>query len=255
MRRSMEVDTKGRRWRVTYTKHLKQKRKVYHDGFLELSASGDKVRLYDEIENLIEVKFLTKVDSIECGNSFTMDSHLVDIADAVNLSSNPTVTPFAQQNGSKRNSFHRKPLYKVSNMMESNTKGKKSKPCTTPSPSSNSSFPNSLLEVDLVNADDSSNKWVAMEQVQLYDEHKRLLESKVLGKDDMLESGRTLIMQAHLVDIGLSTLEVGKENCSVSSLRKPFQKPASPIHSFVDNRKEAASVEPSRLGNNSVLKG
>lgn len=42
----MEVDTNGRRWRVTYTKHLKQKRKVYHDGFLELSASGDKVMCY-----------------------------------------------------------------------------------------------------------------------------------------------------------------------------------------------------------------
>lgn len=42
----MEEGTKGRKWRVTYTKHLKQKRKVYHDGFLELSASGDKVRYY-----------------------------------------------------------------------------------------------------------------------------------------------------------------------------------------------------------------
>lgn len=83
--------------------------------------------------------------------------------------------------------------------------------------------------------DDSSNKWVAMEQVQLYDENERLLESKVLGKDDVLESGQTLIMQAHLVDISLSTIKVGKENCSVSSVRKPFQKPASPIHSFVDS--------------------
>lgn len=74
-----------------------------------------------------------------------------------------------------------------------------------------------------------------MEQVQLYDENERLLESKVLGKDDVLESGQTLIMQAHLVDISLSTIKVGKENCSVSSVRKPFQKPTSPIHSFVDS--------------------
>lgn len=74
-----------------------------------------------------------------------------------------------------------------------------------------------------------------MEQVRLYDENERLLESKVLGKEDMLEPGQTLIMQAHLVNIGLFTIQVGKENSSVSSLRKPFQKPASTICSVVDS--------------------
>ncbi|XP_078170339.1 uncharacterized protein LOC144564604 [Carex rostrata] len=265
----MEVDTNGRRWRVTYTKHLKQKRKVYHDGFLEISASGDKVRLYDESENLIEIKILGKADSVECGKSFTMNSHLVDIADAVNLSSNPTVTPLAQQNGNKRNSFHRKSLHQVSNMVESNTNGKKAEPCTTGAPSSNSSFPQLLLEewsvLYTAQLTQKAKKYhdgtlrlsqlgSHTKQVQLYDENERLLESKVLGKDDVLESGQTLIMQAHLVDISLSTIKVGKENCSVSSVRKPFQKPASPIHSFVDTRKEAASVEPSRPGTNSILK-
>lgn len=33
-----------KRWAVTYTKHLKQKRKVYQDGVLELCGSGKKVR-------------------------------------------------------------------------------------------------------------------------------------------------------------------------------------------------------------------
>ncbi|KAF3341822.1 hypothetical protein FCM35_KLT00460 [Carex littledalei] len=198
-----------------------------------------------------------------------MNSHLVDIADAVNLSSNPTVTPLSQQNGSKRNSFHRKPLHKVSNMVESNTNGKKAEPCTTGAPSSNSSFPHSLLEewsvLYTTQLTQKAKKYhdgtlrlsqlgSLAKQVQLYDENERLLEIKVLGKDDVLESGQTLIMQAHLVDISLSTIKVGKENCSVSSVRKPFQKPASPIHSFVDTRKEAASVEPSRLGTNSILK-
>jgi hypothetical protein len=74
-----------------------------------------------------------------------------------------------------------------------------------------------------------------MEQVWLYDENERLLESKVLGKEDMLKSGQTLIMQGHLVDICLSTIQVGKENSSVSSLRKPFQKPTSTICSFGDS--------------------
>ncbi|KAM0938512.1 hypothetical protein DsansV1_C23g0178991 [Dioscorea sansibarensis] len=32
-----------KRWAVTYTKHLKQKRKVYQDGVLELCGSGKKL--------------------------------------------------------------------------------------------------------------------------------------------------------------------------------------------------------------------
>lgn len=35
----------ARRWNVTYTRHLKQKRKVYHDGFLVLLSSTNKVSM------------------------------------------------------------------------------------------------------------------------------------------------------------------------------------------------------------------
>lgn len=31
------------RWSATYTNHVKQKRKVYHDGFLVLQSSRNKV--------------------------------------------------------------------------------------------------------------------------------------------------------------------------------------------------------------------
>jgi hypothetical protein len=61
-----------------------------------------QVRLYDESENLIESKFPSKADLIECGKSFTMDSHLVDIGDPMHLLSNPTATSTAQQNGNRR---------------------------------------------------------------------------------------------------------------------------------------------------------
>lgn len=33
------------RWKVTYTNHLKQKRKVYHDGFLDIHRSSNKVSI------------------------------------------------------------------------------------------------------------------------------------------------------------------------------------------------------------------
>lgn len=32
-----------KKWSVTYTKHVKQKRKVYQDGFLELDKTTNKV--------------------------------------------------------------------------------------------------------------------------------------------------------------------------------------------------------------------
>ena len=35
------------RWSVTYTKHIKQKRKIYQDGFLDLQFSTNKVNSYE----------------------------------------------------------------------------------------------------------------------------------------------------------------------------------------------------------------
>ncbi|KAJ3709269.1 hypothetical protein LUZ61_012974 [Rhynchospora tenuis] len=266
---SMADTQEGTRWRVTYTKHLKQKRKVYHDGFLHLNASRDKVRLYDECENLIDSKFLSKAESVECGKSFTMDSHLVDIADPVDLLSNPTPTSLEQTDSKKRNSFHRKPLHKISNLMQRNTRaGEKAEPYITDTPLSNSTLPHSLLEewsvlytTQLIQKAKKyhdgklrlSQLGSHAKQVRLYDENERLLESKVLGKDDILASGRTLIMQGHLVDIGLSRSQVGEENSSVSSFRKPIQKPTSTIHSVIDARKDTTFVEPTAPGSSSIL--
>ncbi|XP_020108151.1 uncharacterized protein LOC109723995 isoform X1 [Ananas comosus] len=73
----------SKRWSVTYTKHMKQKRKIYQDGVLELNASGDKVMLYDESEKLIDGKFLRKDDVVECGGSLTLEAYLVDIGDPI----------------------------------------------------------------------------------------------------------------------------------------------------------------------------
>nr|XP_018678649.1 PREDICTED: uncharacterized protein LOC103978434 isoform X3 [Musa acuminata subsp. malaccensis] len=67
------------RWVVTYTKHLKQKRKTYHDGVLEISDPGNKVLLYDDSEKLIDSRFLKKDEVIGSGGTLTFEAHLVDI--------------------------------------------------------------------------------------------------------------------------------------------------------------------------------
>ncbi|GFP94949.1 hypothetical protein PHJA_001639300 [Phtheirospermum japonicum] len=71
----------ARRWSVTYTKHVKQKRKVYQDGFLEHQSSLHKVLLYDEWDKLLESRFVKKEDVIKSGETLTSDSYLVDIGE------------------------------------------------------------------------------------------------------------------------------------------------------------------------------
>ncbi|CAK9169283.1 unnamed protein product [Ilex paraguariensis] len=72
----------AKKWSVTYTKHIKQKRKVYQDGFLELHSSSHKVLLYDDCEKLLESRFVKKEDVIRSGETLEFDAYLVDIGDS-----------------------------------------------------------------------------------------------------------------------------------------------------------------------------
>ncbi|CAH9068816.1 unnamed protein product [Cuscuta europaea] len=70
-----------KRWDVTYTKHIKQKRKVYQDGFLEVHSSSHKVTLYDDCENVLGSKFMKIESNVKSGETLAFDSFLVDIGD------------------------------------------------------------------------------------------------------------------------------------------------------------------------------
>ncbi|KAK4400277.1 hypothetical protein Sango_1133800 [Sesamum angolense] len=71
----------AQRWSVTYTKHVKQKRKVYQDGFLELQSSRHKVMLLDEWDKLLESRFVKKDDVIKSGETLAFECYLVDIGE------------------------------------------------------------------------------------------------------------------------------------------------------------------------------
>ncbi|KAL0446486.1 UNVERIFIED_CONTAM: hypothetical protein Slati_1776500, partial [Sesamum latifolium] len=71
----------AQRWSVAYTKHVKQKRKVYQDGFLELQSSRHKVMLLDEWDKLLESRFVKKDDVIKSGETLAFDCYLVDIGE------------------------------------------------------------------------------------------------------------------------------------------------------------------------------
>ncbi|KAF9602318.1 hypothetical protein IFM89_026435 [Coptis chinensis] len=72
-----------KKWTVTYTKHLKQKRKLYQDGVLQLHCSNGthKFFLYDENGMVIDSRFLKKGEAVECGKTLNLSGYLVDILD------------------------------------------------------------------------------------------------------------------------------------------------------------------------------
>ncbi|KAK7832546.1 hypothetical protein CFP56_026339 [Quercus suber] len=70
-----------KRWSVTYTKHVKQKRKVYQDGFLDLHFSTNKVMLYDDCEKLLECRILKKDEAVSCGETLTFNAYLIDVGE------------------------------------------------------------------------------------------------------------------------------------------------------------------------------
>ncbi|KDP25263.1 hypothetical protein JCGZ_20419 [Jatropha curcas] len=70
-----------KRWSVTYTKHIKQKRKVYQDGFIDLHSSTNKVMLFDDCEKLLECRILKGEEVVSSGETLAFNGYLVDVGD------------------------------------------------------------------------------------------------------------------------------------------------------------------------------
>ncbi|KAI6707039.1 hypothetical protein NL676_010001 [Syzygium grande] len=67
------MDEAPTKWNVTFTKHLKQKkRKVYGDGFLSLHTPAGKVMQNDDDEQLLECRITL---------SRTFNAYLVDVGE------------------------------------------------------------------------------------------------------------------------------------------------------------------------------
>ncbi|KAJ4835011.1 hypothetical protein Tsubulata_013266, partial [Turnera subulata] len=83
-------DLKKKRWGVTYTKHLHQKRKTYQDGFLDLHLITNKLRtnrffaqvmLLDDCEKLLECRILKEEEAVRPGETLSFNAFLVDVGD------------------------------------------------------------------------------------------------------------------------------------------------------------------------------
>ncbi|CAN1178017.1 hypothetical protein LINPERHAP2_LOCUS33442, partial [Linum perenne] len=95
------IERKKNRWCITHTKHIKQKRKVYQDGFIDHFVITNKVTilpplqsslsflpnfsasvvLFDEFEKVLECRVLKDEDTVSSGETLTFNSYLVDVGD------------------------------------------------------------------------------------------------------------------------------------------------------------------------------
>ncbi|XP_034214579.1 uncharacterized protein LOC117626895 isoform X2 [Prunus dulcis] len=111
-----------KRWSVTYTKHMKQKRKVYQDGFLELNTSINKVLLYDDCDKLLECRLLKKDEEVSSGETLTFNAFLVDVneADSAEGDRKPVPGFNSQAKDTKFNEKRAKPFVNTRNKPQPN---------------------------------------------------------------------------------------------------------------------------------------
>ncbi|WVZ64744.1 hypothetical protein U9M48_014220 [Paspalum notatum var. saurae] len=69
------------RWAATYTKHVKQKRKAYHDGALLLYAASGRLVLLDDAGDTLESRFLRSSEEVSAGAALSFQAHLVDVGE------------------------------------------------------------------------------------------------------------------------------------------------------------------------------
>ncbi|GMH09318.1 hypothetical protein Nepgr_011159 [Nepenthes gracilis] len=229
-----------KRWSVTYTKHIKQKRKIYQDGYLHLLSN--KVMLYDVNDKLLGSMFLKKDKSVKSGETLEFDSYFVDVGDPEcdhkpisslniqfrckdNRTTEKVVLPHGEKSRNDLNTSDRKSnpgRTKVSavNMSPSQKiirEFKKNEMLKYGTQKSPPSFTSSMVKEWQVlytkQVTQKSKKFhdgtirVVIygsrgRQVDLYDASKNLLDRRFLKRDEVITSGESLAFEAYLVDIG-----------------------------------------------------
>ncbi|CAN4077531.1 unnamed protein product [Withania somnifera] len=259
-----------KKWCVTYTKHLKQKLKVYHDGFLELQSSNLKVILYDDCEKLLGIKILKDDNDIKTGETLAFDSYLVDIGDPHSdykpipiLNTKLTNKKVPEESGL----LHSGERSVAADNRKSNLGKRKALPSTL-SPSQKiirefkknevRKYSSSPGPLDMTKS--STEEWQVLyttqmtqkakkfhdgflqlvmssshcKQIMLYDATRRLLDSRFLRKTESILSGESVAFDGHLVEIGECEAEQkpGKDICPQGKQMKELEK-RGPMHGEV----------------------
>ncbi|XP_023900780.2 uncharacterized protein LOC112012631 [Quercus suber] len=229
-----------KRWSVTYTKHVKQKRKVYQDGFLDLHFSTNKVMLYDDCEKLLECRILKKDEAVSCGETLTFNAYLIDVGEPEG-DHKPTISGLNCQGRDEK--ITEKPSHwrgqkfrnhLVSFDRKNNVEMNKARPTLSPSQKIIREFKKSELhkykapQSSPDTKKPSATEWEVLyttqvtqkakkyhdgflrlptcgtlgRQVMLFDASRKLLDSRFLKKDEVIRSGESVAFDGHLVEVG-----------------------------------------------------
>ncbi|KAI3756346.1 hypothetical protein L1987_56166 [Smallanthus sonchifolius] len=212
-----------RRWSVTYTKHITQKRKVYQDGFLELQSSSHKVKLYDDCDKLLDSKIVKLDDAVRSGETLTFGAFLVDVGDP-HGETKPIPNPILQRDktmadrkNTPSNKFKRRELkvYCSSPSRPDTVKDDSTEwqvLYTTQLTQKAKKFHDGTLKVAI--------SGLRGRQAVLYDETKRLLDIRFLKNEEIINAGESMRFDGHIVDIielkddkPLKITNVDESNC------------------------------------------
>ncbi|XP_073226212.1 uncharacterized protein [Cicer arietinum] len=195
------VDSK--RWTVTYTKHINQKRKVYQDGFLVLNVSTSKLALYDECEKLLECRLLKNDEAVTSGETLAFNGHLVDIGslEGENKPQPDLNVDRKHMNVSRLKTpseFKKRELLKYASPKISQ---EQPKPSTT---EWQVLYTNQLTQKAKKYHDGFLGLVISGSrgaQVRLFDASRNLLDSRFLKNDDIIKPGESIRFDTYLVDI------------------------------------------------------
>ncbi|XP_057751878.1 uncharacterized protein LOC130969972 [Arachis stenosperma] len=224
----------SKRWSVTYTKHIKQKRKLYLDGFLHLQISTNKVALYDEFEKLLVCRILKTEETVASGETLEFNGYLVDIGDPEGRPHNkPHSDPKLPTKHKTASRIFRTPTVTNTKINANGNTAQTRKPLS-PSQRLIKEFKKRELlkygspEISSEKTKPSSTEWQVLYtthltqkakkyhdgflrlvihgsrggQIMLFDESRKLLDSRFLRKDDVIRPGESVSFDAYLIDIG-----------------------------------------------------
>ncbi|XP_039161177.1 uncharacterized protein LOC104446065 isoform X1 [Eucalyptus grandis] len=185
-------------WHVLYTTQLTQKSKKYHDGFLRCTSSGSITRqvfLYDTSWKLLDSRFLNKAEEVCPGEMMEFPGHLVEVGNREanheslrELNLNASGNSFSSlhklnMQKQQRNATTIKSAVKEWQVLytaQVNQKAKK--------------YHDGFLQLEVHGS--------LGRQVTLYDASRKILVNKFLRRDEVLGTGKSLVFDSHLVDIG-----------------------------------------------------
>ncbi|CAN1254528.1 hypothetical protein LINPERPRIM_LOCUS8678 [Linum perenne] len=205
------IERKKNRWCITYTKHIKQKRKVYQDGFIDHFVITNKVVLFDEFEKVLECRVLKDEDTVSSGETLTFNSYLVDVGDPEGVHALPSgrdkkmqerVPSLAHRQKFRSpisSEFRRTELHKYE-------APKNAKDTVKLGPTEWQVLYTTQVSKKAKTYHDGFLRLAScgslQRQVMLYDTSRKLLTSRFLKKDETVAPGGSLSMDGHLVEIG-----------------------------------------------------